>query len=61
MPILCISKHSCWKPRTWQVLFFVYSETMKEALIKVLLNIKHILILYMAQKFQLQFEMLMVA
>lgn len=40
--------------------FFVYSETMIVALIQVLLNMKYILI-YIVQKFQLQFEMPMVA
>lgn len=39
----------------------LYPETLKEALIKVLLNIKYIIIICIIQKFQLQFEMLMVA
>lgn len=41
--------------------FFVYPETMMEAFIQVLLNTKYVLIIYIVQKFQLQFEMPMVA
>lgn len=63
MTIESISKRICWKPRIWLMSFFVYPETMMEALIQVLLNTKYILIiyLYLFQKFQLQFEMPMVA
>lgn len=41
--------------------FFVYPEIMMEELIQVFLNMKYILIVYIVQKFQLQFEMPMVA
>lgn len=47
MTIESISKRICWKPRSWLMSFFVYPETMMEALIQVLLNTKYILIIYL--------------